>query len=219
MKEFEINEVKIKWLKHASVLIEHREKAIYIDPYELEYEKKAFAIFVTHEHFDHCDPSTIQKIATENTYIIAPKDCLEKIENYKKIEAHPNESKEVDGIKFETVPAYNIKRFRAPGVPYHPKENNWVGYVLEINGVRIYHAGDTDFVPEMENLKVDVALVPIGGTFTMDVNDAIEFAKKVKPKYLIPIHYNTWPNIIANPKELLNKIEDVEVILLERILE
>lgn len=217
MESFGINDVKITWLRHASVMIEHNNKIIYIDPYEIPEGEKANLILITHEHFDHCDPDSINKLADESTTIVAPADCLKKInDKYKKIPIKPFEKKEIGDVKIETIPAYNFHRFRKPGIPFHPKENNWVGYVVEINSTRIYHAGDTDLIPEMNQLKnIDVALLPIGGTFTMDVREASELANMIKPKYVVPIHYNTWPEIVANVRDFENLVKESEVVVLE----
>ncbi|MCD6482903.1 MAG: metal-dependent hydrolase [Candidatus Aenigmarchaeota archaeon] len=217
MESFGINNVKITWLRHASMMVEYEDKVIYIDPYQVPEGKKASLILITHEHFDHCDPESVKILADENTTIVAPEDCLSKIDNkYKKIGIKPFETKEIDGIKIETIPAYNFHRFREPGKPFHPKENNWVGYIIEINNTRIYHAGDTDLIPEMKQLEnIDVALLPIGGTFTMDVKEASELANMIKPKYVVPIHYNTWPQIVANVREFEKLVENSEVVVLE----
>lgn len=191
----------IKWLAHASFQIKTEGKTIYIDPYEGNYSEKADLILVTHSHTDHCDPSKIKKVRKANTVIIAPEDCVPKIgENVKTLK--PEEETTVDNIKVRAVEAYNYKRFRSPGTPYHPKGSG-VGYLITTEGKTIYHAGDTDFIPEMRQLeKVDVALLPSGGTYTMDNAEAAEAAIAINPKTVIPMH--RWD---TNPEEFKKKVE------------
>jgi len=157
------------------------------------------------------------KLSNSNTMLIAPADCTSKVNKVKSRNVKPKESFELDGIKVETIEAYNINKFRSPGQPFHPKDKNWVGYVITINNTRIYHAGDTDFIPEMKNLKnIDVALVPIGGYYTMDLKEAAEAVNTIKPKIVIPMHYNTFPEIKADPKKFANLIDkNIEVKILE----
>lgn len=180
----------LEWLGHASFKITG-EKVIYIDPFKLKgNEEKADLILITHEHFDHCSPEDISKIQKEDTIIVAPEDCKAKLTgNMETI--LPNSEKTVAGIKIETIPAYNIDKFREPGIPFHPKENNWIGYIININSKRIYHAGDTDNIPEMKTLKdIDIALLPVGGTYTMTAEEAAQAANIIKAKLTIPMHYN-----------------------------
>ncbi|RLI22530.1 MBL fold metallo-hydrolase [Candidatus Bathyarchaeota archaeon] len=203
--------ITVKWLGHASFQIRVDGKVIYIDPYEGAYEEKADLILVTHSHFDHCDTSKISMIRKGDTVIVAPEDCARKIGGeVKSLKA--GESLEVDGVKVTAVEAYNYKRFRSPGVPFHPKGLG-VGYVLEVEGKRIYHAGDTDFIPEMKDLKnIDLALVPSGGTYTMDNPEAAEAVLAFKPKKVMPMH--RWD---TDPEEFKREVEsksNVEVVIL-----
>jgi len=203
--------VSIKWLGHASFLIKAEGKNIYIDPYEGEYSEKADLILVTHSHFDHCDTSKIEKIRGENTVIIAPEDCVSKIGgNVKTLK--PGEETTIGNLRVKAVEAYNYKRFKAPGKPFHPKGFG-VGYLLTAEGKTIYHAGDTDFIPEMKNLgHVDVALLPSGGTYTMDNAEAAEAAIAINPEVAVPMH--RWD---TNPEEFKDKVEansHVKVVVL-----
>ena len=203
--------VSIKWLGHASFLIKAEGKNIYIDPYEGEYSEKADLILVTHSHFDHCDTSKIKKIRGENTVIIAPEDCVSKIGgNVKTLK--PGEETTIGNLRVKAVEAYNYKRFKAPGKPFHPKGLG-VGYLLTAEGKTIYHAGDTDFIPEMKNLgHVDVALLPSGGTYTMDNAEAAEAAIAINPEVAVPMH--RWD---TNPEEFKDKVEansNVKVVVL-----
>lgn len=177
----------VKLLGHASFEIKVDGKIIYADPYQGEYRDKADLILVSHAHTDHCDPLKINKILKDGTLIIAPDDCASKIgRNVKSLK--PGEKISVGNISVEAVEAYNYKRLRSPGTPYHPKGLG-VGYLLAIGGKTIYHAGDTDFIPEMKNVKdIHLALLPCDGSYTMDSLEAEEAALAIKPQHLIPMH-------------------------------
>ena len=189
----------IKWLGHASFKLTG-EKTIYIDPFKMTETEPADIILLTHEHFDHCSPEDIKKIQAEKTVIVCPENCAAKLSgNIKTIK--PGESIDVEGIKIEAIPSYNIDKFREPGVPFHPKDLNGIGCIITINNKRIYHAGDTDFIPEMKDLKdIDVALLPVGGTYTMNAEEAAEAANTIKPKLAIPMHYS----------DIVGSVEDAE---------
>ena len=179
--------IYVKWLGRASFEIKADDKIIYIDPYKGEYKDKADLILVSHSHFDHCDKFKIKKARKDSTLVIAPADCASNIEgNFKSLK--PGDKFSFGNISVEAVEAYNYKRFRSPGIPFHPKGLG-VGYLVRIGGKTIYHAGDTDFVPEMRDLKsIYLALLPIGGTYTMDIPEAVEATLAIKPKYVIPMH-------------------------------
>ena len=204
--------VIVKWLGHASFQIKADGKNIYIDPYEGEYKEKADLVLVTHSHYDHCDTSKIKKVVKENTVIVCPPDCASSIRGNVRV-LKPGEESKVDDITVEAVHAYNYKRFRSPGNPFHPKGFG-VGYVITVNGKRIYHAGDTDFIHEMKNLKnISVALLPSGGTYTMDNSEAAEAALAIKPEVAIPMH--RWS---SSPEAFKRKVEsssDIKVVVLE----
>ena len=172
----------IKWLGHAGFKIDG-ERIVYIDPFKINETEPAGIIIITHEHFDHLSPEDIKKIQTGNTTIVTTPDCYSKVSgNVKTIS--PGKSLIVDGVKIESVPAYNINK------QFHPKANAWMGVVITINGKRIYHAGDTDNIPEMSNLKnIDVALLPVSGTYVMTAEEAADAANKIRPKVAVPMHY------------------------------
>lgn len=164
------------------------DKTIYFDPLKIEENHDADYIFITHTHWDHFSKEDILKIKKEDTLIIGPKDIEEESKNIgfaeeKILTLLPKETKNVNGISFNTVPAYNI------GKNFHPKSNNWLGYVLTINNTTYYIMGDTDALEENEKIECDVLLIPIGGTYTMDAKEATEFTNKISPKVVIPIHY------------------------------
>lgn len=205
--------VFIKWLAHASFQIKGDGKVVYVDLEKYgEASEKADLILVTHSHTDHCDPSKINKVRKEDTVIIAPEDCVSKIGGTVKT-LKPGEETTVNGIRIRAVEAYNTKRFRSPGNPYHPMRFG-VGYLITVENKTIYHAGDTDFIHEMRQLgHVDVALLPSGDTYTMDNREAAEATIAINPKVAIPMHrWNT------NPEEFRKQVEadsSIKVILLE----
>jgi L-ascorbate metabolism protein UlaG (beta-lactamase superfamily) len=198
-------------LGHSSFQIKAEGKTIYVDPYEGEYSEKADVILVTHSHSDHFDPSKIKKVRQSNTVIIAPVDCAPKIGGAVKT-LKPGQETTIDKIRIRAVEAYNDKRFRSPGYPFHPKGFG-VGYLITAESKTIYHAGDTDFIPEMRQLgRVDVALLPSGGTYTMDNPESAEAALAINPKTAVPMH--RWD---TNPEEFRKKVEansHVEVVVL-----
>lgn len=204
--------VLIKWLAHASFQIKAEGRTIYIDPYEGEATEKADLILVTHSHTDHCDSDKIKNVRKKDTVIIAPKDCVSKIGGTVKT-LKPGEETSVGNIRVKAVEAYNYKRFRSPGNPYHPKGFG-VGYLIKVEGKTIYHAGDTDFIPEMRKVgPVDVVLLPSGGTYTMDNAEAAEAAIAINPKIVIPMH--RWD---TNPEEFKKKVEansNIKVMVLQ----
>ena len=178
----------IEVLCHSSIKI-NKEKVIYIDPFKIDKNyNDADMIFVTHDHYDHYSEEDIDKIKKEDTIIIAPEELLTKLlrKGFRKdsiITVEPNKKYMIQGMKFETIPAYNTNK------QFHPKENGWVGYIIEIKGVRYYIAGDTDITEENRRVKCDVAFGPVGGTYTMDFKEAATLVNEIKPKMAIPIHY------------------------------
>lgn len=174
-------------MDHASFLVKAKGKNFYIDPYAGEYTEPADVILVSHSHGDHCDHEKIEAIRGPETLIITSEDCAKGLSG--NVDAmSPGEVREVHGVRIEAVEAYNFKRFRSPEVPYHPKGTQ-IGFVLEADGKRVYHAGDSDFIPEMEELgDIDVALLPIMGRAVMDIDEAVEAAVAIKPKVAVPMH-------------------------------
>ncbi len=180
----------IEVLYHSSIRI-NKEKTIYIDPFKIDRNyNDADIVFITHDHYDHYSEEDIDKVINENTTIIIPEELLTKllkkgINKNAIITVEPNEKYVVQGIKFETIPAYNTNK------TFHSKKNGWVGYIIIINGIRYYIAGDTDITEENKKVKCDVAFVPVGGTYTMDFKEAANLINEIKPKIAIPIHYGS----------------------------
>ena len=180
----------VEVLCHSSIKI-NKEKVIYIDPFKIEKNyNDADIVFITHDHYDHYSEEDIDKVINENTIIIIPEELLTKllrkgINKNAIITVEPNEKYVVQGIKFETIPAYNTNK------TFHPKKNGWVGYIIIINGIRYYIAGDTDITEENKQVKCDVAFVPVGGTYAMDFKEAASLINEIKPKIAIPIHYGS----------------------------
>jgi L-ascorbate metabolism protein UlaG (beta-lactamase superfamily) len=191
--------VSLQWLGHASFKIRCDKTIIYIDPWKLkEPVKDATLVLVSHSHYDHYSAGDIAKVSGPQTKLIASADVVAKEKGGEAIT--PGVTIEADGIRITGVPAYN------PNKQFHPKANNWVGFVIEVGGqdealhqtkpasggIRIYYAGDTDLTDEMKTLKnIDVALLPIGGNFTMNAEEAAEATKYIKPKQAIPYHYGS----------------------------
>jgi L-ascorbate metabolism protein UlaG (beta-lactamase superfamily) len=208
--------VYVRWLGHASFQIRTMDKIIYIDLKKygkvVETSEKADIILVTHNHGDHCSPPKIQKLHKKNTVVIAPKNCASRIGGRVRT-IKPGEEITLDGIRIEAVEAYNIKRFKPSGKPWHPKGYG-VGYLVKAEGKIIYHAGDTDFIPEMRLLKsIDLTLLPTGDKYTMDNSEAAEAATAISPKTAMAMH--TWEKDREEFKRKVEANSKTEVVLLQ----
>ena len=176
---------------------------IYFDPYDIK-EKiyNADYIFITHSHWDHFDLDSINNLVNEKTIIIGPSSVIEKLDsNYKTLEVKPENIYNLNNISFMTVPAYNIDK------EYHPKDAGYVGYIVTLNNVTYYIAGDTDVLDELKVIKADVIFLPVGGTYTMTKEEAVELANTIKPKYAIPIHYGLAVGDELDAKYFVNNID------------
>jgi len=184
---------------------------IYFDPFKIEKESHdASFIFITHSHFDHFDLDSINKVKNDNTVIIIPddKEIKEKLSNYQV--AYPNTKYEFNNLIIETVPSYNINK------SFHPKDNNWLGYIITIDNLRYYIMGDSDITPESMSVRCDYLFIPIGGYYTMDYKEASELTNIIKPKIVFPTHFgsiigdkedfNKFKNLVDNNIEVINKL-------------
>ncbi len=214
---FDYKGIRVCLIGHASVKLKHGNKIIFIDAYanpdSEEYEEKGSIILVTHEHFDHCSPDLIKKIYDSQSVIVVPYNskCAKELKErgFKVEEMKENETKTINDVEIKAVPAYNINK------PYHPRGLG-VGYLVKLNDVVFYHPGDTDVIPEMQKLNglVDVFFAPISGIYVMNEDEAKEAVEIIKPKVVIPMHYNYLEGLEKDPRIFKEKVEDAEVIIL-----
>lgn len=209
----EIKGVEIKWLGHDGFFIE-KSKIIYIDPFKINGGlKKADLILITHGHMDHCSMEDLEKIVQSGTKILVTPESLSKVAKLKEsvdIEVVSVGSEvSFDGLRIKCVPSYNVSK------DFHPKSEGYVGYILDFGDLKIYHAGDTDKIPEMDEFNLDekyfVALLPVSGTYVMTAEEAFSAAKVIKPDLAIPMH---WGEIVGSIGDAL---KFKELCLSERI--
>jgi len=213
---------EIHWLGHAGFLIKNS-KIIYIDPYNIKEGEKADIILITHGHYDHCSVDDLKKIVKEGTKIFVTADAQSKVTRFDvpiQIEVvEPGQEIDLGDIKIETVVAYNLDK------TFHPKTEGWIGYIIRMGDVVIYHAGDTDVIPEMQRLtghkqpgKNFIALLPIGGRYTMTAEEAAEAAKIIKPSLAIPMHFGSIVGSEEDAKEFVElcKAEGIDAKILEK---
>ena len=206
--------MNIEILCHSSIKIKSQGRIIYSDPFRVKENKNdADIIIITHSHYDHFSKDDIIKVKNEETKILVTNDLFEKtlelgFDKENVVVVIPNNKYKVLDIEINTIPAYNENK------KFHPKENNWVGYILNLENQKVYIAGDTDITEESKKVKCDIALVPIGGTYTMDYREAAELINNIKPKKVIPMHY---AEIVGNKedgikfKEIVDNNIDVEI--------
>lgn len=180
-----LDDVTITWLGHDAMKVKGN-KVIYIDPFQLKRgEEAADIILITHEHYDHCSPEDVGKIAKKDTVVVGTADVTARFKGETRT-VKAGDSISIHRVTVEAVPAYNTNK------KFHPRASGWVGYIVTMNGKRIYHAGDTDSIREMESLKdIDVALVPVSGTYVMTAEEAAEAVNKIRPKIAVPMHYGS----------------------------
>lgn len=188
---------RIHWLGHDGFLIKDRLN-IYIDPYKvMDGGPPADILLITHDHFDHLSEPDIKKVRQNSTVIIGSPPCAKKLPEARIL--RPGEKTQVQEVVVEAVAAYNINKFREPGQPFHPKEMEGAGYIITLtDGTRVYHAGDTDLIPEMKQVRCDVALLPCSGTYVMTAEEAANAADTIHPKVVVPMHYGS---IVGAPED------------------
>jgi len=187
--------VEVMWLGHASIMVRTEKTVLYIDPWKIDRKMpSADIILITHDHYDHYSKDDVNLLKTDKTRIVAPMSAEDVTDHVK-----PGQSLSLGDVFVEAVPAYNIDK------AFHPKQNNWVGYVVNILGKRVYHTGDTDHIPEMKGLKVDVALLPVGGMYTMTADEACSALEDIQAEHVIPIHFG---DIVGSRKDAL-RLKDI----------
>jgi L-ascorbate metabolism protein UlaG (beta-lactamase superfamily) len=200
---------KIHWLGHDAFRID-ADKVIYIDPYQLEAgEPKADIILITHDHFDHYSPDDVKKLLKPGTTVVSIAAVTKKVRGAAVETVKPGDKVTVQGIAIEAVPAYNVDK------QFHPKSAGHVGFIVTVDGVRIYHAGDTDFIPEMKGFRVDIALLPVSGTYVMTAEEAVQAAGAIKPKLAIPMHYGAIVGGLSDAQRFAQACP-VETVILEK---
>ena len=205
----------LTWLGHASFRWSREGRVVYFDPWRISSEPHdADLVLISHPHFDHLDVADIARIAREGTEVVTVSDCAAKLK-----EAgfsgtvrvvKPGDKLKVKNVSIEVVPAYNTNK------KFHPKESGWAGFIVEMDGVRVYHAGDTDFIPEMNGLKTDVALLPVSGTYVMTAEEAAKAARAINPKVAVPMHYGSIVGTAADAKRFQELCGSLIVEILEK---
>ncbi len=203
------------WIEHAAFRIEVNGKVIYFDPYKITASKaEADFIFISHEHGDHCSLTDVRKIIKDSSKIITEPDSAKKLNTYasQTTTMAPGDKLELDGFKIEAVRSYNINKTN------HPKSKNWLGFIVTLpDGRTVYHAGDTDVIPEMKTIKTDIAMLPCGGKYTMNADEAAQAARDIAPKIVIPMHYGTVVGTKADADKLAASLKnEIEVFVFEK---
>jgi L-ascorbate metabolism protein UlaG (beta-lactamase superfamily) len=208
-------EGSIQWLGHAGFCIRLGGRTIYIDPYRVPKGPQADLVLITHDHFDHFSPEDLERLCGEGTRLVGPATVTEQLKG-STITIAPGDTVELVGLDVTAVAAYNTNKLDSDGKPFHPREAGWVGYIVKAGGRKIYHSGDTDVIPEMDQAGgADVALLPVSGTYVMTAVEAAEAARRIDPAIAIPMH---WGTIIGAREDAERFAEqaDVEVRILDR---
>jgi L-ascorbate metabolism protein UlaG (beta-lactamase superfamily) len=206
----------IEWLGHAGFRIKTRAGLVYVDPYRIESGPPADLILITHDHFDHFSRDDIVRLATKGTTAIGPATVTEQLKG-RTLSMTPGEVVEVAELEIRALPAYNTNKLDSSGKPFHAREAGWLGFLLRDGPRRIYHSGDTDVIPEMDEAAgVDVALLPVSGTYVMSPLEAAEAARRIDPRIAVPMHWGTTIGSQADA-EAFASAAPVEVEILERV--
>lgn len=200
---------KIRWLGHDSVCLEGS-ALVCFDPFRIEATRKADVILISHDHFDHCSPEDVEKVRGKDTVIVTDASSAGQLAGDVRVVA-PGDRLTVKGVEIEVGPAYNTDK------EFHPKEAGMLSFVVTLDGVRYYHAGDTDHIPEMGNLKVDVAFLPVSGTYVMTADQAVEAARTIKPALAVPMHYGAIVGTEKDAAAFKRALEgEIEVVVLKK---
>jgi L-ascorbate metabolism protein UlaG (beta-lactamase superfamily) len=198
---------RIHWLGHDAILIEGS-VVVCFDPYQISTERKADLILVSHEHFDHCSPEDLAKVQKKDSIIVTDAASAKKLAGDVRVVA-PGDRVRAKGVDIEVQPAYNTNK------QFHPKKAGMLSFVVSLDGIRYYHAGDSDFIPEMKDLKVDVAFLPVSGTYVMTAEEAVQAARAIKPKVAIPMHYGAIVGTQEDAERFRKELEgEMQVVIL-----
>ena len=216
---FEHKDARITWLGHDGFKIESGGESLVIDPFKLKHNVPADYLLISHEHFDHLNADDLKRVVKPKETVVvsigASKDEVSKVSPKEFKIVKPGDRIKLGSFDIRAVPAYNVNKFAEPGKPFHPKQDGKVGYVVTTkSGVSIYHTGDSDLIPEMDNLRPDIALLPVSGTYVMTVEEAVEATGRIKPKIAIPMHYGAIVGSEEDAKKFKNSVKDVEVHIL-----
>jgi L-ascorbate metabolism protein UlaG (beta-lactamase superfamily) len=205
---------QLKWFAQSAFRLETAGKVIYFDPFRIDVKDEADVVFITHSHQDHFSKTDLQKILTPQTVIVAPASCKSELRSFnnEQILLSPGDTGTVAGFPVQAVPMYNRVKTK-----YHPRKKNWLGYVVTIDGVRLYHAGDTERIPEMQDFRCDIALLPLGQTYTMNsVEEAAQAARDVQARVVVPMHYGFYEGKVKDVETLRQLLKgEIEVIRLK----
>ena len=202
---------RFTWFRQSAFLYRGDGLTVYIDPWGVTTDDKADVLFITHAHYDHFQPDEIEKVRKRDTKIFAPADVARELSG-NVTPVKPGDTIDAGVLKAQAVPAYNTAEER---LDMHPKKNNWVGYVITLGSNVYYHAGDTDHAPELSKVRADVAFLPIGGTYTMDVVEAAEMAKALGPKLAVPMHFGFVVGTPSDAERFAKEADPVKVEILE----
>jgi L-ascorbate metabolism protein UlaG (beta-lactamase superfamily) len=197
----------VRWLGHASVMVKGS-KTVYVDPWEVSATEPADVILITHDHYDHLSPPDVRKLSKKDTAVVATEACRAKLERPFTV-VEPGSRVTANGVAVEAVPSYN------PAKQFHPEKAGNVGYVFTVDDVRYYHAGDTDAIPELKDIQADVAFLPVGGTYTMDAEEAAKAAATMKVRVIIPMHYAKIVGSLDDAQRFA-KLAKLPVVILEK---
>ena len=207
----------IEVFTQSSIRVKSGVGTIYVDPFRMKEEPHdADYVLITHDHYDHFSIEDIHKVIKNTTILVVPARMEDDAKELERevgsiITVKPGVYKEISGLEIETIPAYNTVK------PFHPRRAEWVGYILRVDGKRIYIAGDTGLTKEARQVRCDIALVPVGGTYTMDTKRAAELINTIRPEYAIPTHYGsivgkqsdgqTFAQLVKSPVKVVEKIQ------------
>jgi L-ascorbate metabolism protein UlaG (beta-lactamase superfamily) len=194
----------VSHLNHASIKFE-RGSVVYVDPYQIDGEPHdADMVFCTHDHFDHLSMDDIKKVMNENSILVVPVKNAKKFKKFpvkEVVGVEPSMDYEAGGVKFKTVRAYNLDK------KFHPKKKNWVGFVIYLEGTGYYISGDTDYIPEMDDVEADVAFLPVSGTYVCTAEEAARAANSIKPKVAVPIHFGSVVGTAQDADLFIEKLD------------